>query len=204
METLGIFLFCIILLSFIKWWNTSSTITNLRQKEEEKLKNKEREKLEERKRLEELTKERERKISQERKRLREKRERKMMMIKNQRPFTPEEKKEWNQMLSEEKEQKLRKDREKKEREEEFQRLLDECELKNELTIIEDKSKYRHIPSHVQKEVWERDKGRCVKCGSRENLEFDHIIPFSKGGSNTVKNIRLLCKSCNRRKSDKIG
>jgi len=108
------------------------------------------------------------------------------------------------MLEEEKEQKLREERKKKEREEEIQRILDESELKDKLTINECKSKERHIPSHVQKEVWERDKGECVKCGSRENLEFDHIIPFSKGGSNTVKNIRVLCKVCNSRKSDKIG
>ena len=37
----------------------------------------------------------------------------------------------------------------------------------------------------------------------ESVEFDHIIPHSKGGANTKRNIQLLCESCNRKKSDKI-
>ncbi|MEI6823714.1 MAG: HNH endonuclease [Bacteroidota bacterium] len=53
-------------------------------------------------------------------------------------------------------------------------------------------------------VWNRDGGKCVKCGSQENLEFDHIIPFSKGGSSTYRNIQILCKKCNIEKSNKIG
>lgn len=57
---------------------------------------------------------------------------------------------------------------------------------------------------VQDKVWNRDGGRCVKCGSNEKLEFDHIIPFSKGGANTYRNLQLLCESCNRKKSNKIG
>lgn len=39
---------------------------------------------------------------------------------------------------------------------------------------------------------------------KENLEFDHIIPHSKGGANTYRNIQLLCEPCNRSKSAKIG
>jgi len=58
-----------------------------------------------------------------------------------------------------------------------------------------------IPKDVQREVWQRDKGRCVECGSKENLEYDHIIAISKGGANTVRNLQLLCQECNRRKSD---
>jgi 5-methylcytosine-specific restriction endonuclease McrA len=60
-----------------------------------------------------------------------------------------------------------------------------------------------IPSSVKREVWRRDGGKCVKCGSREKLEYDHIIPISKGGSNTARNIELLCESCNRSKGDSI-
>jgi hypothetical protein len=56
-----------------------------------------------------------------------------------------------------------------------------------------------IPAAVRREVWRRDEGKCVDCGSRERLEFDHIIPVSKGGSNTARNIELRCESCNRHK-----
>ncbi len=71
-------------------------------------------------------------------------------------------------------------------------------------LIENTKRREPIPQHVQDTVWRRDGGRCVKCGSQENLEFDHIIPLSKGGSNTVRNIQLLCQKCNREKSNKIG
>ncbi len=62
---------------------------------------------------------------------------------------------------------------------------------------------RRIPEIVKRAVWRRDQGQCVKCRCRENLEFDHIIPISKGGSNTARNIELLCERCNREKSDQI-
>lgn len=63
---------------------------------------------------------------------------------------------------------------------------------------------RRIPQRVMDKVWNRDGGKCIQCGSNEKLEFDHIIPFSKGGANTYRNIQLLCENCNRTKSDKIG
>ncbi|WP_448607627.1 DNA translocase FtsK [Paenimyroides ceti] len=66
------------------------------------------------------------------------------------------------------------------------------------------SEERKISQKVKDLVWNRDQGKCVECGSNEKLEFDHIIPFSKGGSNTYRNIQLLCEKCNREKSNKIG
>ena len=60
-----------------------------------------------------------------------------------------------------------------------------------------------VSESVRIEVWRRDGGKCVKCGSRCNLEYDHIIPVSKGGSNTARNIELLCEACNRAKSARI-
>jgi hypothetical protein len=56
---------------------------------------------------------------------------------------------------------------------------------------------RIIPQDVKIAVSVRDQGMCVQCGSREDLHYDHKIPWSKGGSNTVNNIQLLCGSCNR-------
>ena len=50
----------------------------------------------------------------------------------------------------------------------------------------------------------RDKGKCVKCGSTENLHYDHDLPFSKGGTSlTADNVRILCMKCNLNKSNKI-
>lgn len=60
-----------------------------------------------------------------------------------------------------------------------------------------------IPEAVRTEVWRRDQGRCVNCGSKENLQFDHIIPVSQGGATSAKNLQLLCQSCNLTKSAKI-
>jgi hypothetical protein len=60
-----------------------------------------------------------------------------------------------------------------------------------------------IPEDVRIFVWRRDEGKCTSCGSREDLEYDHIIPVSKGGNNSIRNIELLCSKCNKSKSDKI-
>jgi len=60
-----------------------------------------------------------------------------------------------------------------------------------------------IPDDVKLLIWERDRGQCVKCGSNEKLEFDHIIPLSMGGSNTARNLQLLCERCNREKGGRL-
>ncbi len=52
---------------------------------------------------------------------------------------------------------------------------------------------RRIPGWVRRVVYKRDRGRCVKCGATTNLHFDHILPYSKGGSSSdPDNIQLLC------------
>lgn len=48
----------------------------------------------------------------------------------------------------------------------------------------------------------RDGAICRHCGTEEDLTIDHIQPISKGGTNELKNLQVLCKSCNSRKKDK--
>jgi hypothetical protein len=63
------------------------------------------------------------------------------------------------------------------------------------------SQSRHISATTKKIVYARDGGVCQCCGSSVNLEFDHVIPFSCGGTSVVSNIQLLCMTCNRSKSN---
>jgi tellurite resistance protein len=62
---------------------------------------------------------------------------------------------------------------------------------------------RHIPREVRQRVWQRYGGQCAECGAKHYLEFDHIIPVAKGGSNADANVQLLCRACNLKKSDFI-
>ena len=64
-------------------------------------------------------------------------------------------------------------------------------------------KRKAIKPEIKNQVWNRDGGRCVRCGSNEKLEFDHIIPHSKGGADTYRNLQLLCQTCNRSKGASI-
>lgn len=61
-----------------------------------------------------------------------------------------------------------------------------------------------IAQEVKIAVWQRDAGRCVGCESQTSLEFDHIIPVAMGGANTMRNLQLLCETCNRRKGATLG
>lgn len=84
------------------------------------------------------------------------------------------------------------------------KLTNATTLENDKTNKIEISHTRLIPSEVKKEVWKRDKGQCVLCESKENLHFDHELPFSKGGTSlTAKNVRLLCMKHNLQKSAKI-
>jgi hypothetical protein len=66
------------------------------------------------------------------------------------------------------------------------------------------SRREPIPGDVKLLVWTRDGGSCVRCGSKQHLHFDHVIPVAKGGGNCAENIQILCQACNLRKGDKIA
>lgn len=86
----------------------------------------------------------------------------------------------------------------------FQLELGSPEFGRETFALDDIQHNRLIPSAVKLEVWKRDRGSCVLCGARDNLHFDHDLPFSKGGSSIlVANIRLLCARHNLEKHDRI-
>ena len=62
---------------------------------------------------------------------------------------------------------------------------------------------RYIPAGVKREVWKRDEGCCSfvgsdgkRCGSRWDVEVDHIKPFARGGQSTTDNLRLVCRAHN--------
>jgi hypothetical protein len=62
---------------------------------------------------------------------------------------------------------------------------------------------RSIPQRAKIAVAARDGAKCRRCGSTYDLQYDHIIPYSRGGSSTdVNNIQLLCGRCNRLKSNR--
>lgn len=85
-------------------------------------------------------------------------------------------------------------------------IMDTCVRlwKRQLVLYKENKTSGPIPDHVKAAVFQRDHGRCVQCGYEgEYIEYDHIIPRSKGGPNTVENIQLLCRKCNLAKSDRL-
>jgi 5-methylcytosine-specific restriction endonuclease McrA len=51
---------------------------------------------------------------------------------------------------------------------------------------------------IKRRIWLRDQSRCTNCGSTFAVQEDHRIPRSAGGRYSIKNLRLLCRSCNQR------
>jgi HNH endonuclease len=73
-----------------------------------------------------------------------------------------------------------------------------------LPVRVDAERRRVIPTPVKLEVWRRDGGKCTKCGSLDELHFDHILPFARGGTSlTSANVQLLCARHNLLKHDNI-
>jgi len=69
---------------------------------------------------------------------------------------------------------------------------------------------RHIPATVRDAVFARDKGRCTfvgstgeRCDATHNLQIDHIVPYARGGTNTLDNLRLLCERHNKHEAERV-
>lgn len=63
---------------------------------------------------------------------------------------------------------------------------------------QNKHSSRYIPAEIRKAVWQRDEAKCTNCSSSFALQFEHVVPFAKGGETSVENIKLLCRHCNQR------
>jgi len=63
-------------------------------------------------------------------------------------------------------------------------------------------KKQPIQQDLRLAVFARDGYACVICGNTKNLHADHVVPESKGGETTMKNLQTLCKSCNSKKGAK--
>lgn len=58
---------------------------------------------------------------------------------------------------------------------------------------------------MKRAAYEKQNGICAKCGKHfeyEEMEGDHITPWSQGGKTELSNLQMLCRDCNRRKSDR--
>ena len=75
-------------------------------------------------------------------------------------------------------------------------------------LLDGKEKHLNIrafTSSMKRSAYERQKGICSLCGNKfaiEQMEADHITPWSEGGMTEPSNCQMLCKECNRRKSNK--
>lgn len=54
---------------------------------------------------------------------------------------------------------------------------------------------------LRKFIFSKYNNSCVYCGNKENLEIEHIISKSNGGTNSTKNLTLSCRKCNELKSN---
>lgn len=73
-----------------------------------------------------------------------------------------------------------------------------------MSMVADQPMARLIPGWVKQEVFKRDNGQCVLCGSKDQLHFDHDLPYSRGGTSyRPENVRILCARHNLEKGAKI-
>ena len=68
---------------------------------------------------------------------------------------------------------------------------------------------RHVPAATRDAVFARDKGRCTyigsngeRCAAAHHLQIDHIVPYARGGTNSIDNLRLLCERHNQHEAER--
>ncbi len=70
------------------------------------------------------------------------------------------------------------------------------------SVLPEPRKRKRPSREVREAVFRRDGGRCVECGDNFDLQYDHVIPWSLGGADTVENLQLLCSRCNQSKGNR--
>ena len=86
-----------------------------------------------------------------------------------------------------------------ERETRRQRRLDRAHAVLSTRSLPERARREPVPRELRRAVFERDGGRCVECGARFDLQYDHVIPLALGGASTLENLQILCAGCNARK-----
>ncbi|MEA4957571.1 hypothetical protein SDC9_30494 [bioreactor metagenome] len=87
----------------------------------------------------------------------------------------------------------------------FEPTRDSLQIVDNFDFFENKKVRKTLTKSIRHEVFKRDNYRCVECGATNKdtvLHIDHIIPFSKGGSDELDNLQTLCESCNISKSNR--
>jgi 5-methylcytosine-specific restriction endonuclease McrA len=88
----------------------------------------------------------------------------------------------------------------------FKLRLNAVEGDENFTVVPARNAERRriIPTAVKLAVWKRDGGKCVVCGAIDELHFDHMLPWAKGGTSiTEENVQLLCARHNIEKRDRV-
>jgi 5-methylcytosine-specific restriction endonuclease McrA len=72
-------------------------------------------------------------------------------------------------------------------------------------LREHRRKYRQLSEKVRAAVIERDRSTCYLCHrylKPHEISVDHVRPYTKGGTNSISNLRVACRSCNSRKGNR--